>query len=134
VITAILLAPFASALGDAISLLPLTLLPFYYLAFEIVLGRTLGKMAMGYKIATPGGSAAPLLFRGLLRLIPVVNMIFLLSWRRVTLLDLISGTRVWNGKHVDPKNPRRLAKPSSTLRRRIGEKVPKGFDEQELER
>lgn len=70
--------------------------PLYYLVVEYLFGRSIGKMFMGYKMSLPD-SVNPrgfLLVRGMMRFVPMLNILMLLSWRRTTLLDLLSYTRV----------------------------------------
>jgi hypothetical protein len=86
--------------------------PVYYMVAESILGRSIGKFFMGYKMAVSPLSSARgyLVWRGILRLIPGINILLILSWRRVTLLDLLSGTRV-RLSHLD-ESPRQTKKSS----------------------
>ncbi len=72
------------------------LVPAYYLFWEWFAGRTPAKMVLGLKMISTSGelSRARMLWRGMARFIPLLQLLMLLSWRRVTLLDLITGTRV----------------------------------------
>ena len=70
--------------------------PLYYIVVEYLFGRSIGKMFMGYRMSLPE-SVNPrgfLFIRGMMRFVPGVNILMLLSWRRTTLLDLLSYTRV----------------------------------------
>jgi uncharacterized RDD family membrane protein YckC len=70
----------------------------YYLATEFFLGRTLGKMIFGlYMLGSRGEELANQAQRGfrlVLRLL--LGPFCLLCWHRVTLLDLMSGTRIYS--------------------------------------
>ncbi len=117
--------------------------PFYYMAAESILGRSVGKFFMGYKMAiSPKSSARGYLpWRGVLRLVPGLNLLMMLSWRRVTLLDLMSFTRV-RLSHLDPStqdNKKTSASPTlanspnqSVVKKRFGS--PRGFDPRTLKR
>lgn len=68
----------------------------YYFFFELRFGRTPGKMFMGYHIYLARGGGLPSkkrrLFRILLR--AFLGPIGSFSWKRVTILDAFTGTRV----------------------------------------
>lgn len=70
------------------------LIALYYYAIEIVYGRTLGKIILRMKMTDAKGQKPTkmrLLWRTFLRFGVVMMM---LSWRRITLLDWLSGCRV----------------------------------------
>jgi uncharacterized RDD family membrane protein YckC len=79
---------------------PLVLLPIYaayFFALELWQGRTIGKMVFGWRLCTPSGRKpiAPLLIlRTFLRCAGPIGFLMMLSWQRVTLLDLVTGMRV----------------------------------------
>ena len=79
---------------------PMVLLPIYaayFIGFELWQGRTIGKMVFGWRLCTPSGAkpAAPLLIlRTFLRCAGPIGFLMMLSWQRVTLLDLVTGMRV----------------------------------------
>lgn len=110
------------ALSDSLASLSLVVLvPSYYLFWEWFAGRTPGKMVMGFKmIATSGElSRGRMIWRGLARFIPLLQLLMMLSWRRVTLLDLITGTRVQS-----------MPRPRTSLRSRSSSGPrPRGYDE-----
>jgi hypothetical protein len=133
-----ILYPLGLANSSLASLAILALLPVYYMAFEGLLGRTPGKIFMGYKMSLPdpANGRGLLFWRGMLRFIPGLNIPLILSWRRVTLLDLISGTRVRlsippdevsHGASGESSQPSRSSKP-----RVRG--FPRGYDPSKLER
>lgn len=70
----------------------------YYLISEIKFGRTVGKWLLGYRLLSKDGVSRPkntlIIIRAILRFI--LGPLCILSWRRVTLLDLLSKTRVCN--------------------------------------
>ena len=86
---------------------PLILLPMYaayYIAMELWKGRTLGKIVFGLRLSTPSGGKPnkPLLiFRTLLRAAGPLGFLMILSWKRVTLLDLLTGMRVMRVDRLD---------------------------------
>lgn len=66
----------------------------YYYLFESTLGRTPGKTLLRMRMMDTNGQK-PSKVRIAMRIALRFGMIFMmLSWRRVTLLDLISGCRV----------------------------------------
>jgi uncharacterized RDD family membrane protein YckC len=79
---------------------PLVLLPIYaayFIVLELWLGRTIGKMVFGWRLCTQSGGkpAAPLLIlRTFLRCAGPVGFLMMISWQRVTVLDLLTGMRV----------------------------------------
>lgn len=126
--------------------------PVYYMVVEWLLGRSLGKIFLGYKMILPE-TVNPKTFmavRGMIRFVPLVNFAMLLSWRRITLLDLFSYTGVYSSTPSSSrkgKKSRRRTRESpakdpvgdsgeesnkSSAARTI--KSPKGFDPLGLER
>lgn len=100
-VLSILLSPITTNISPAqeyVFAVLLLLVPFYYFVFEWFVGRTVGKMVMGYKIAIlPGSRRTRMVFLRLaLRLFTVVMFFVpaLISWRRVSLLDLCSRVRI----------------------------------------
>lgn len=90
-------------IGVAMRFLPVTdkaapliywaLIIAYYIGLELWIGRTLGKFFFGFHLATQSGQKPGIgfiLLRNLLRCFPVLAVV---SWRRVSLLDLLSGIR-----------------------------------------
>lgn len=79
---------------------PLVLLPLYaayFVVMELWKGRTIGKMVFGLRLCTPSGGkpvALLLVLRTLLRAAGPIGFLMMLSWHRVTLLDLVTGMRV----------------------------------------
>jgi uncharacterized RDD family membrane protein YckC len=76
----------------------------YYMTMELWTGRTLGKMVFGLRLSTPsrGKPSKPLLiFRTLLRAAGPLGFLMILSWKRVTLLDLLTGMRVMRVDRLD---------------------------------
>lgn len=68
----------------------------YYLLFELTIGRTPGKMLFGLRLLDRKGNKPPFqkrVTRGIMR---IIGPFALLSWRRITLLDLLSGMRVYS--------------------------------------
>lgn len=98
------------AIGDSISTLALVVLvPAYYLFWEWLIGRTPGKMVLGLKMVSTSGpiSRSRMIWRGIFRFIPLLQLFLMLSWRRTTFLDLITGTRVQcPPRHPGKKQPR----------------------------
>lgn len=126
-----LVSPLLSVLGVPQSIYGAVLLnfaiPFYYLVAERLLGRSIGKIALGYRMVPPvvGSPRGRLLVRGFIRFVPGVNFLLLLSWRRITLLDLVSGFRV-QAKEKPSEKPKSRKSPASPS--------PRGFDKNLLDR
>lgn len=86
---------------------PLILLPIYaayYIAMELWRGRTLGKMVFGLRLCTPSGGKPNkllLILRTFLRGAGPIGFLMMLSWKRVTLLDLLTGMRVMRIDRLD---------------------------------
>lgn len=102
--------------------------PLYYLAVESMFGRSLGKIFMGYKMSIPE-SVSPksfLIIRGLIRFVPVINFAMLLSWRRTTLLDLLSYTRIFATPASPSSRSSRSRKSRATRSSRSAESDPQG--------
>jgi uncharacterized RDD family membrane protein YckC len=103
---------------------PLLLLPIYatyFFVLELWKGRTIGKMVFGWRMCTPGGarpSSALLILRTFLRCAGPIGFLMMLSWRRVTLLDLVTGMRVVRIDRLDD-----LGKPTFRAR----ELTPRGW-------
>lgn len=97
------------------------LAPSYYLFWEWLIGRTPAKMVLGIKMTSVSGdlTRGRLVWRGLVRFLPLIQFFLMLSWSRVTLLDLLSGTRVQCLPPVD--KPSRSAPPPPSK--------SKGYDE-----
>lgn len=112
----------AQALSDSLAGASLiVLVPAYYMFWEWFAGRTPGKMALGLKMISTSGelSRGRMVWRGLARFMPLLQLFMVLSWRRVTFLDLITGTRVQSVPRSRPSLHRRT--PSSAWQR--------GYDE-----
>jgi len=105
--------------------------PLYYMIWEWLIGRTPAKVILGCRMISASGEApgARLIVRGILRNIPVLNFFSMFSWRRVTFLDLISGTRV----QVKPVMKNRLLK-ASLNKKTSNPAHPRGFDEKMSQR
>lgn len=86
---------------------PLVLLPIYAAYFsglEIWKGRTLGKMVFGWRLCTVDGrkpAVSFLILRTLLRCAGPIGFLMMLSWQRVTFLDLVTGMRVMRIDRLD---------------------------------
>jgi uncharacterized RDD family membrane protein YckC len=86
---------------------PLILLPMYaayYTSMELWQGRTLGKMVFGLRLCTPSGrkpNKLLLILRTFLRAAGPIGFLMMLSWKRVTLLDLLTGMRVMRIDRLD---------------------------------
>lgn len=74
----------------------------YYLTFEWFAGCTPGKLFLLYSHEPPLKHNPRVLLRGLLRL--VLLPLCMLSWRRVSLLDGLSGIRVIRSEKVTGEN------------------------------
>ncbi|MFH1066840.1 MAG: RDD family protein [bacterium] len=71
------------------------ILAFYYWACEFFFSRTPGKMILRMKITDKKGDPPTRLRLGMRTFLRVaIAVVALFSWRRVTLLDLLSGCRV----------------------------------------
>lgn len=121
--------------------------PVYYLVVEGIFGRSIGKMFMGYKMSIPE-SVSPRGFmavRGLIRFIPLLNFAMMLSFRRTTVLDMMSYTRVYSPPRATLKkaNRKKRGMPSAKKKESAEDPSPQtpsgprpasGFDPQILDR
>ncbi len=124
----------ASLLGGPVSerglgLALAILLPAYYLFWEWLIGRTPAKVILGLKMLSSTGeiTRVKMVWRGIVRFLPVINLVLMLSWRRVTLLDLLSGTRV----QIKPIGRKRAKSAGDSPRTGKSATIPhpRGYDE-----
>jgi hypothetical protein len=115
--------------------------PAYYMITEMVLGRSFGKIFLGYRMSTPEtvGNRGILVVRGLMRFIPVLNFFMMLSWRRVTVLDALSYVRVYSPSSASrKKSSKSRHRTTATSSSEQSEKSPprplRGFDPTKLDR
>jgi hypothetical protein len=131
---AMLLSPLFSVMRlpeDVFPFVGLVAVPVYYAFWEWLIGRTPAKVVLGCRMipATGDSLRARMIARGLLRMIPVLNFCAMLSWKRVTLLDLISGTRVQTKPIVRNRLTGKGKKTSQATPAQ-----PRGFDEKMSQR
>lgn len=72
----------------------------YYMATEFIAGQTFGKMMFGIELVRPNQPltvqkvAVRCILRAIGIAIPPLGLVLMLSWKRVTLLDRLTGLRV----------------------------------------